>query len=219
MFQATNLQRNLVRIMATNGEPLERIAELLDINLPTLRKHCSAELRSGALQSNPSMDMRLFERALAGDVSAMLTWLKCKAGWNEHSAVTATGDEPSPPWLPIRHFTQHGSPEHSGPSQQSALSTSGSGARPRFKLSTEQRMAVRALAARGAGPEHIAKKIGIRQLTLRAQFAMELNIGRTQANAAVVQRLYQKCLQGNVSAMIFWLKCRAGWNENLNLAA
>ena len=70
------------------------------------------------------------------------------------------------------------------------------------------------MAARDADHEYIARIIGISQPTLRADFGKELLIGTTEAQTSIALKLYQKGVQGNVPAMIFWLKCRAGWNKN-----
>jgi hypothetical protein len=69
------------------------------------------------------------------------------------------------------------------------------------------------MAARDAGHEYIARTLGISQPILCAHFGKELLIGTTEAQTTIALKLYQKGVQGNVPAMIFWLKCRAGWNK------
>jgi hypothetical protein len=81
------MQRNAVRAMAAWGQPLEDIADLLEIRPATLRQHFSEELLSGAIEAHPSITMMLFDQALSGDVRAMICWLKGRAGWKQNNVV------------------------------------------------------------------------------------------------------------------------------------
>lgn len=86
--------------------------------------------------------------------------------------------------------------------------------RAQFHPTEEQRQLVKFLAARGAKQIEIAQFIGIRSdKTLRRHFREELNRAAVEANGKVAQALLKKALDGNVTALIFWLKCRAGWRE------
>jgi hypothetical protein len=52
--------------------------------------------------------------------------------------------------------------------------------------------------------------------TLRKHYGEQLRLGMARANAAVVQALYKAAIgsgRESVVAAIFWLKCRAGWND------
>lgn len=51
---------------------------------------------------------------------------------------------------------------------------------------------------------------GIDPKTLREHFRDELNRGAPKANASVSQRLYQKCMDGDITAIIWWDKTRGG---------
>ena len=87
-------------------------------------------------------------------------------------------------------------------------------ARPRFDPTAEQRRIVRSMAAYGMRQEEIAACLGIRSAkTLRRHFREELDRAVPEANARVVQSLFKEATGGNVTAMIFWLKARAGWRE------
>lgn len=59
--------------------------------------------------------------------------------------------------------------------------------------------------------------INIAPHTLRAHFADEIRVASTEATAAVAQRLFKIATEGEgreaVAACIFWMKCRAGWQE------
>ena len=80
------------------------------------------------------------------------------------------------------------------------------------------RTVVRALAAFGATREDIAGQLAINIKTLDKHYRRELDLGRIEATARVAERLYKLATQeeitgASVTAMIFWLKCRAGWRE------
>src|SRR3954465_15041561 len=80
------------------------------------------------------------------------------------------------------------------------------------------RAVVHALAAFGVTREDIAGRLEISADTLVKHYRRELDLGRVEANARVAERLYRVATQENpdktsVIAMIFWLKCRAGWRE------
>lgn len=84
----------------------------------------------------------------------------------------------------------------------------------RHKPTDENRRIVKMMSAVGVRHEDIASKLDIDDDTLRKHYRKELNEGRTEANAAVAQTLFQQAKAGNTTAMIFWLKTRAGWKEN-----
>ncbi len=88
-------------------------------------------------------------------------------------------------------------------------------ARPRFVPTPEQRRTVKSLAAYGIRHDQIARKIGIRSpKTLRRHFREELDQGVTEANAQVAQTLFKMAVSGKfLLATIFWMKARAGWND------
>lgn len=56
------------------------------------------------------------------------------------------------------------------------------------------------------------KAIGLK--TLRKAFREELDSGMSIANGKVIQALfYNAVVKNNVTAQIWWTKCRAGWKE------
>ncbi len=84
---------------------------------------------------------------------------------------------------------------------------------PQHEPTAEQRNLVRALAGYGAPQDYIAGEIGVSKPTLLKHYAEELNSGVAKANSLVVESLFKTAVKGNVTAQIFWLKCRAGWRE------
>ena len=77
----------------------------------------------------------------------------------------------------------------------------------------ETRSTVQALASVGTPQDDIAKIIGIAKHTLLKHYRKELDTAMAMANASIAQTLFKQAKDGNTSAAIFWLKCRAGWSE------
>ena len=72
---------------------------------------------------------------------------------------------------------------------------------------------VEALAGLGLTDEDIALVLGIGERTLERykkdpDFWHALKRGKTKADSQVVKRLYEKAMNGDTTAMIFWLKNR-----------
>jgi hypothetical protein len=86
--------------------------------------------------------------------------------------------------------------------------------RPKLNPTQEQRQMVKTMTAMGAKQEDIALRIGVRSAkTLRKHFRNELDRGASEANLSVAQALFKKTREGDIEAIIFWLKSRAGWRD------
>ena len=90
----------------------------------------------------------------------------------------------------------------------------------KFDPTEEQRRFVEIMAASGIGQDVMCRVIRnpetgkpIGDATLRRHFKAELADGGQRMVAEVARGLFQEALKGNVTAMIFILKCRAGWRE------
>ncbi len=68
----------------------------------------------------------------------------------------------------------------------------------------------------GMGVPHdtIADSLGITKRTLYRYYRKELNHGVAVTNRRVGGKLYELAMAGNVAAVIFWLKCHAGWRQD-----
>ena len=86
-------------------------------------------------------------------------------------------------------------------------------ARPSFEPTEEQRRQVKMFTAFGNTQQQIASVLKVSDRTLRKHFREELNRGSTEANSQIANALFKKAKDGNTTAQIFWLKCRAGWQE------
>jgi transposase len=89
--------------------------------------------------------------------------------------------------------------------------------RPPHRVTDENRRLVKALSAVGARQEDIAQKLGCSVDTLARKYQAEYDEGRIDANAKVAQTLYQQAINGNTTAMIFWLKTRARWTDSMTI--
>ena len=88
-----------------------------------------------------------------------------------------------------------------------------------FVPTDRQRDHVKALAAFGNRQEDIARVIGVSERTLRKYFRQELDRAAIETNTQVCASLYKQAKEGNVTAAIFWLKCRARWRERPDFQA
>lgn len=89
--------------------------------------------------------------------------------------------------------------------------------RPSYEPTDRDREQVKTMSAMGIPDYDIAKVMQMSGPTLRKYFYEELDVGHIQANAQVAQSLFKLATdkdKPNVSAAIFWLKCRARWREN-----
>ena len=88
-------------------------------------------------------------------------------------------------------------------------------ARPSFQATDVLRGKVKSLAAVGLAHDNIGKLIGCSPKTLRKHFSPELKTAAPEAAAFVASHLFAAAKRGNIAAIIFWLKTRAGWVERM----
>lgn len=95
-------------------------------------------------------------------------------------------------------------------------------ARPQKELSNEEKAQVEALAA-FLSAEQIADYLGVGRTTFYAMMDRDNEIserykrGRAKAVGSVAQGLLKEARNGNLGAMIFYLKTQAGWRETNNV--
>jgi len=76
--------------MSAVGIPQDSIARSIregGIDRKTLRKHFREELDTAAVKANAMVGGTLYNKAIAGDTSAMIWWSKTRMGWKETSVV------------------------------------------------------------------------------------------------------------------------------------
>ncbi len=85
------------------------------------------------------------------------------------------------------------------------------GTKPHHKVSDDFKLQITALKSFGITNEEIAKYLGISHDTLTKFYQHELITSRVTANVEMAKSLYKKGIDGDVTAMIFWLKTQARW--------
>ena len=87
--------------------------------------------------------------------------------------------------------------------------------KPTFKPTDGERKLVEQMSAVVIPQSNIAMVIrdGIDDKTLRKHFRKELDTAATKANAKIGGTLFNKAVNGDTSAAIFWAKTRMGWKE------
>ena len=64
----------------------------------------------------------------------------------------------------------------------------------------------------------LAKILGMSTETMTKYYRDELDTAKAQANASIAGRLYKKAMDGDTTAMIFWLKTQAKWRETIDIS-
>ena len=72
---------------------------------------------------------------------------------------------------------------------------------------------VERLAGLGLPQRMIAAFIGIADKTLSKHYEVEILRGKAQAGAKVAQCLFDKCMAGDTTSLIFWAKTQMQWKE------
>ena len=79
----TEATRQTVSLHATVGTRQDVIAEILGISVDSLQRHYRAEIDTSREKANASVGGALFKKAMGGDTTAMIFWLKTRARWRE----------------------------------------------------------------------------------------------------------------------------------------
>jgi hypothetical protein len=97
--EPTQHSRELVRLHTTVGTTQAHIAQILGIDLKTLRKWYRHDLDLSKARANATIGGALFNKAKGGDTAAMIFWMKTQAGWREKER--GEGLDASPPTIVI----------------------------------------------------------------------------------------------------------------------
>ena len=87
--------------------------------------------------------------------------------------------------------------------------------KPSFKPTDDERKLVEQMCAVGIPQESICLVVrnGIDDKTLRKHFRRELDTAKIKANAKIGGTLFNKAVNGDTTAAIFWAKTQMGWKE------
>jgi len=91
-FAVNDAARERVRYLAGVGVRQDDIAKIIGCAPKTLRKRLRDELDRGVAEANATISGYLFAAAKAGNITAMIFWLKTRANWRERMAP----DDPIP---------------------------------------------------------------------------------------------------------------------------
>jgi len=84
-----------------------------------------------------------------------------------------------------------------------------------FKPTDDERVLVEQMCSVGIPQESICLIVrdGIDDKTLRKHFRRELDTAKIKANAKIGGTLFNKAVNGDTTAAIFWAKTQMGWKE------
>jgi hypothetical protein len=85
---------------------------------------------------------------------------------------------------------------------------------PTHEPTASTRKQVSSMSMAGIRQEVIADIIDIDPKTLRKYYRKELDHATAKVITSVAGKLYEQCMGGNTSAMMFLLKTRGGWRES-----
>ena len=91
-FAVNDAVRGQVRYLAGVGVRQDDIARIIGCAPKTLRKRLRDELDCGVAEASAKVAGYLFAAAKAGNIAAIIFWLKTRAHWRERPAA----DEPTP---------------------------------------------------------------------------------------------------------------------------
>ena len=96
-FVVNEAVREQVRHLSGVGVRQDDIARIIGCAPKTLRKRCREDLDRGVAEANATVAGFLFAAAKAGNIAAIIFWLKTRAQWRERTAAdeappTADGD-------------------------------------------------------------------------------------------------------------------------------
>ena len=89
--EPTKATRDTVRLHAIVGTRHEMIAQVLQVDVKTLYKYYRRELDTARDLANAQVGGALFNKALAGDTTAQIFWMKTRARWKEEQIIEHTG--------------------------------------------------------------------------------------------------------------------------------
>lgn len=93
--EPTKATRDTVQMHTLVGTPQIVIADVLNIDVKTLRKWYRAELDLAKAKANATIGGALFNKAKSGDTTAMIFWMKTQAGWREKQDLNHVSEDGS----------------------------------------------------------------------------------------------------------------------------
>lgn len=88
--------RKMVESLTAYGIKQDEIAAILEIDRNTLMSHYRLEIDTGTPKANSQVAQRLYKKALDGDTSSMIFWLKTRGRWSETVRQEISGPDGGP---------------------------------------------------------------------------------------------------------------------------
>jgi len=92
----TEQNAKMVEAMTAYGVTQGDIAAVLGVSLSTIKTHYRDELDTAIAKANSKIAERLYKKALDGDTTSMIFWLKTRARWAETIKQEHSGPEGGP---------------------------------------------------------------------------------------------------------------------------
>jgi len=93
LHKATKDRCALVELHATVGTPQAIIADILEIDPKTLRKHYRAQLDQATAKANAQIGGALYNKAKNGDTTAQIFWMKTRGRWRETNNLNLSNED------------------------------------------------------------------------------------------------------------------------------
>lgn len=89
-------ERLSVEVGVANGYSRQEIADALEKSVDSLERHCAKELKCGDIKAGMKISGALMQKAMKGDVGAIVWWEKTRRGMKDQSRTEHTGKDGGP---------------------------------------------------------------------------------------------------------------------------
>lgn len=89
-YEKNEEHRKLVEQMSAVGVSQEQIGLILGISVDTISRHYKDEVSTAKTKANARIAGALYQKALKGDNTCMIFWLKTQARWQETNHLEVT---------------------------------------------------------------------------------------------------------------------------------
>ena len=97
-WRATKAELEKITTLSRIGRPIVEIAEVIGISKNTMKGDPAVlrVMRFGGIEANAAVGGKLYEQAMAGNMTAIIFWMKARCGWTEKTTVEHTGKDGAP---------------------------------------------------------------------------------------------------------------------------
>ena len=101
-WNPTDEERKRVRLLAGLGLTQQQIGHVLEKSVDSLDRHCRHELDVGKAETIAKVAGNLVQKALSGDTTSAIFYLKTQAGWRETSNIAHSIEKDVSEWLGLQ---------------------------------------------------------------------------------------------------------------------